>query len=82
MPKNSDELLLTSLARKASTDGSGRTLREAQHLTLREVAEALQTSAASLSRWETGRNSPKGWRAVMYGSAIAAWLAVAEAERG
>jgi DNA-binding transcriptional regulator YiaG len=79
---DSNTLLMISLARKASTEGTGRALRLERRLGLREVAVALEVSAPSLSRWETGKRSPKSWRAVAYGHLLAEWMAAAEAEHG
>jgi transcriptional regulator with XRE-family HTH domain len=40
--------------------GRGRRLRQAAGLSVRELAKLLGIDAATLTRWETGQNRPRG----------------------
>lgn len=47
-----------------------RELREAHGLTRADLAEALDVSAATVSRWERGLRRPRGAEAVTYLKAL------------
>jgi transcriptional regulator with XRE-family HTH domain len=55
--------------------GRARALREAAHLSRSEVARALGTTPASMSRWEAGLRSPRGEIALNYAKLLARWRA-------
>ena len=75
---DSDDLVMMSLARKAGS-GEGRALRLAADVSLREAADCLGISSASLSRYERGLNRPKGRRAIEYGRLLGLWMVTANA---
>lgn len=54
------ELLQLMAARRHAEDGTGRAIRQAAGLSMREVAEAIGATESRLSRWETGHVRPKG----------------------
>jgi len=58
-------------ARRCAADGSGRLLREAAHLSLRDVARAADINLSTLHRWETGERRPHGDAAIRYGRLLA-----------
>lgn len=66
MPPNS-ELVALLRARRYAADGTGRRLREAAHLSLRDLAGAAGLNYSTLSRWETGVSRPHGDGAIRYG---------------
>lgn len=66
MPPNSDLIALLR-ARRYAADGTGRRLREAAHLSLRDLAAAAGLSYSTVSRWETGVSRPRGGGAIRYG---------------
>jgi DNA-binding transcriptional regulator YiaG len=65
-----DDLLTLVRVRELARSGEARKLREAADLSLREVAAAVGTSPASLSRWELGQRRPHGPAAVRYGAIL------------
>ena len=48
-----------SLVREMCASGQARQLRQAKGLSLREVGDAIGTSAAIVARWETGKTRPR-----------------------
>lgn len=54
------DLLRLTDARRHAADGSGRAIRLAAGVSMREVAEAIGATESRLSRWETGKVRPKG----------------------
>lgn len=54
------ELLQLMAARRHAEDGTGRMIRQNAGLSMREVAEALNTTESRLARWETGQVRPRG----------------------
>lgn len=61
------DLVALLRARRCAADGTGRQLREAAHLSLRDMASAADLSPSTLSRWETGGRRPHGAAAIRYG---------------
>jgi transcriptional regulator with XRE-family HTH domain len=45
--------------RALAASGEARRIRERTGVSVRELARAIGTSAGSLSRWETGENTPR-----------------------
>jgi len=74
-----DELVAMGMARQVGPV-SGRALREAAGLSVREAAAYLGVSPASLSRHERGLNRPKGRQAVEYGRLLGLWMAAGMGE--
>jgi DNA-binding transcriptional regulator YiaG len=70
MPPDSDLVALLR-ARRCAADGTGRRLREAAHLSLRDMAHAAGLNYSTLSRWETGVSRPHGAAAIRYGRLLA-----------
>ncbi len=60
------DLDLLLIARRASADGGARRMREKARLSTREVAAAVGTTAATISRWETAARRPSGAPAVRW----------------
>jgi transcriptional regulator with XRE-family HTH domain len=52
-------------------EGSAKTLRELNGLSLAEVGRAIDTSAATIWRWERGDRIPRGDLALRYGALLA-----------
>jgi len=46
--------------------GSGRRIREAAGLSVRELASGIGVDASTLWRWETGRSRPRGDAAIRW----------------
>lgn len=63
---NAASLIALAEVRDLCTTGRGRAIREAADLSLREVAQHLGISAATLSCWERGAQRPTGDRALHY----------------
>ena len=66
--KRNDRVVVRRLARAVamSTSGEGRQLREQCGLALGPLASVVQTSVATLSRWERGLSRPSGPAAVRW----------------
>lgn len=54
-------------ARRCAADGSGRQLREAARLSLRDIARAADLNPSTVYRWEIGARRPIGAGAIRYG---------------
>lgn len=66
------DLAVIREARTAGKSGRGREIRERANLTQEEVAAAITSPGAAVSRaaigmWESGRRIPSGRRALAYG---------------
>lgn len=59
-----------ALVRDLAKSGRAREIRHAAHLSLSEVATAMEVSPSEVSRWERGLNSPRGELALRYGSLL------------
>jgi DNA-binding transcriptional regulator YiaG len=57
-------------ARRWAADGTARKLREHARLTQAEVAEFAGVTAAAVAAWETGRRTPRGHAARLYGELL------------
>ena len=76
MPCMKPQLLQdVTLARRATEDGLGRTLRLSARITQREAARALEVSQAALSRYESGERVPREAIAARYGALLRQWMA-------
>lgn len=64
-----------TLARRATADGLGRTLRLSARITQREAARELRVSQAALCRYEAGTRVPREEIAVRYGALLRGWMA-------
>jgi DNA-binding transcriptional regulator YiaG len=62
-----EQLLEIRRVREQARTGEARELRLAAELSLAEVAGAVGTSAATISRWERGARRPHGGAALRYG---------------
>lgn len=60
------ELSSIAAARELLSSGRARQLRQASHLSLRDVAQALDTSPATVLRWESGEQRPRAESALLY----------------
>lgn len=65
------ELKKVSRMRDWAATGKARQMRTDADVTLREVAEVVQTSASSLSRWETGQSRPRPQSALRWARFLA-----------
>lgn len=54
------EVVQLMVARRHSTEGTGRAIRIASGLSMREIADAIGATESRLSRWETGNARPTG----------------------
>lgn len=68
----SDNVQQLVVVRHLARTGEARRRRVAARLSLAEVADELDVSAATVSRWERGERLPKGSRAIAYGALLAA----------
>lgn len=66
LPMDTTRILDVARARSLAESGEARALREANRLSLREVAEALGVAPSTVYCWETGRKVPRGGNAVAY----------------
>ncbi|MER5401668.1 helix-turn-helix transcriptional regulator [Streptomyces sp. NPDC002599] len=55
-----DDLNRVSSVRRLAVCGAARARRIEQRITLREMAAVLNVQPSTLSRWETGRQTPRG----------------------
>lgn len=60
---------LTRVRRLAST-GAARAIRIGAGATIREVAQVVGVSPATVHRWETGNRVPRGEKGLAYGRAL------------
>ncbi|MFD9905892.1 helix-turn-helix domain-containing protein [Streptomyces sp. NPDC059063] len=65
-----DELRRVSSVRHLAACGDARTIRKKRRVSLRELAEAIDTSPSSLSRWENGRTAPRSAVALRWAAAL------------
>lgn len=70
MPLTPAEVVLIREAREALRSGGAVAIRQAHALSLPELAAQVGVDASTLWRWEKGRSTPKGARAVRYGLAL------------
>ena len=56
--------------RRLAAQGKARELRRERRCSLRELAVVIGTSAATLSRWETGLASPRILSALRWADAL------------
>jgi transcriptional regulator with XRE-family HTH domain len=54
----------------AAVSGEARAKRRELHLTLKEVADVVGASPASVNRWERGKASPRGTHALRWAEAL------------
>ncbi len=81
MPVDSQDAAITlATARRMTADGTARRLREANRLSLGDMARAVGTSPSTIWRWEQGRG-PTGEIGLRYGELLAR-LAVLAPGRG
>lgn len=66
-----------SLARALGPTGEGRRCREAARLSLRDLADALAVSHATLARWESGDARPRPAAALRWADALESLTAAA-----
>jgi transcriptional regulator with XRE-family HTH domain len=59
-----EALQRVSEVRRMLATGQARERRKSLHMSLREVATAIQTAPGSLSRWETGTVQPRAQAAL------------------
>lgn len=57
-------------ARFLTTSGEGRRIRMAARVTVRELAEHVGVTKATIRRWESGEMVPRGQHAVAYLAAL------------
>jgi DNA-binding transcriptional regulator YiaG len=67
---NAHELSTISRARALASSGAARSIREAAGITLRELAENLETSVSTVWYWEQGRKVPRSDYALRYGQIL------------
>ncbi|MHB1539280.1 MAG: helix-turn-helix domain-containing protein [Solirubrobacteraceae bacterium] len=72
MLTGTEQALALAQGRIAASSGHARAVRLAAGLSLYDVARAIGTSAASVSRWESGVCLPRGELAVRYGGLVTA----------
>ncbi len=60
------------LLRRALADGTARGLRERAGLSLSDVAGPAGVTAATISRWESGRRAPRLPQALRYAAVLKA----------
>lgn len=53
-----DQLKRVSDVRRLAASGRAREIREEMRVSLRELASVLQKAPSTLSRWESGKQSP------------------------
>jgi len=70
------DLRLIAWARKAAADGHARQLRERAGWSQAELAAAIDTTEASVSRWESGDRRPRGDLGLAYARCLAELAAV------
>jgi transcriptional regulator with XRE-family HTH domain len=63
-------ILSLAAVRAAVSSGEARRLREAARLSIGEVASACGVDQSTVWRWERGRRSPRGDKALKYGELI------------
>lgn len=63
---NTHEVLQLAQARRYALSGGGGRVRRAAHLSLREVADACDSSVTTVWRWEKGQRAPRGAPAVAW----------------
>jgi DNA-binding transcriptional regulator YiaG len=68
------DLKARTLARETCQSGLAPILRQALHLSIREVAEAVDVDPATVSRWERRLAVPTGNGATRFGELIARWI--------
>ncbi len=66
MAPHSDRALRLAAVRELAETGRLRERRLRSRLSLAEVAEAVGTTAATVSRWERGLRKPRGEAAIRY----------------
>lgn len=54
-----EQLRIVGELRNLAATGEARAMRQARRIGLRELALALDASPSTLSRWETGRTTPR-----------------------
>lgn len=59
-----EALQRVSEVRRMLATGQARERRKSLHMSLREVATAIQTAPGSLSRWEAGKVQPRAQAAL------------------
>ena len=64
---NSRQLIEVAETRRLVASGAPRSIREAAHLSLDEVAASVGVSASAVCRWELGQRLPRGDAALRYG---------------
>lgn len=70
------DLRLLAWARKAAADGRARTMRERAGWSQGELAAAIDTTEASVSRWESGDRRPRGELGLAYARLLAELAAI------
>lgn len=65
------ELVQLTVARRHAKEGTGRAIRVAAGLSMREIADAIGASESRLSRWETDNARPTGEPAVRWAEVLA-----------
>jgi len=61
-----ESTITLALLRRSAANGTARRLREANALSLADVAAAVGTSKGSISKYERGLQAPRGERAHRY----------------
>lgn len=61
-----EQLRVVGELRELAESGRAREIRIARHVGLRELARAIEASPSAVSRWETGRNAPRGTAALKW----------------
>lgn len=64
--------MIIGATRRALRDGTAREVREDADLSVTEVAEALQVSPSTVTRWECGSRTPSSALALRYGQVLTA----------
>ena len=68
-----------ALARRLARDGTARLVRTEAGLSIYDVARDVHVAPGTISRWETGKRTPRGEAAVRYAQLLGELLEVVSA---
>ena len=71
---DSEQLVALARVRDMCRSGVARAIREAHHLTIREIAEAAHDNPSTIYRYETNARQPRGEAALRYEAVLARLL--------
>lgn len=54
------DILLLAAARRYASTGTGKSIRQANGLSMAEIAEAVGVAEPTIWRWEEGKSRPRG----------------------